>query len=233
MNKFLKILISSIYPNRCICCGEIIDEDAFICDKCDTRIERNDIKNYCFDCGFEKDECACKYNVYRFTSSVSAFKNEAYAQKAYYAYKFYKKQNYCQFFVDELSNVINTCYNDADFDFICYVPSYNRRGYNHSGYIAKAISKNLNIPFYNDLLYCVKKCKKQHKSSIKERINNVDGKYAANYRIDQKRVLLIDDIKTTGSTLDECARVLLFAGAQSVHCATVLGSSSKNQLKNK
>ena len=45
MNKFLKILVSSIYPNRCICCGEIIDEDAFICDKCDSHIERNDIKN--------------------------------------------------------------------------------------------------------------------------------------------------------------------------------------------
>ena len=79
------------------------------------------------------------------------------------------------------------------------------------------------------VLSCVKKVKKQHKSSIKERLLNTEGKYKCNYRIDNKNVLLIDDIKTTGATLDECAKELLFAGANSVYCITVLGSSTSKK----
>ena len=70
----------------------------------------------------------------------------------------------------------------------------------------------------------IKKTKKQHRSSIKERLSNVDGKYCATRRISTANVLLIDDIKTTGATLDECAKQLLFAGADSVYCVSVLGS---------
>ena len=141
MNKFLKYIISAIYPKKCICCGEIINEESFLCSKCNANIERTNFKNYCLNCGLEKDECSCKYNVYRFNACISAFKNEKYAQEAYYAYKFLKKQFYCDFFADEVCQAIKKCYNEVDFDLICYVPSYNNREYNHSGYIAKAISK--------------------------------------------------------------------------------------------
>lgn len=229
IKKFYNLIVETIYPKKCMCCGEIIDEDASLCEVCENNIERVNLDNICLDCGFEKEFCVCKYNVFRFNSSISVFKNDGAAQKVYYSYKFAKRQHYCNFFADELVAAIYKCYNGLNFDIVCYVPSYKKRGFNHSGYIAAAVSKKLNVPFGDDLLSCVKKCKKQHRSTIIERINNVDGKYAANYSVKDKKILLIDDIKTTGATLDECARELLFAGAESVYCATVLGSHT---LKN-
>lgn len=213
-----------------MCCGEIIEENASLCKLCENGIERINLDDICLDCGFEKANCSCKYNIFRFGGLISAFKNKGVAQKAYYSYKFAKRQHYSNFFADELAAAISKCYKDINFDIICFVPSYKKHGYNHSGYIANAIAQKLNIPFCGDLLTCIKKCKKQHKSTIRQRINNVDGKYATNYMIKGKTVLLIDDIKTTGATLDECAKELMFAGADNVYCATVLGPAISKKL---
>lgn len=229
--KFLKELISAVYPNKCICCGEIIDSQKRICDNCDKIIERTDLKNLCTDCGLEKDDCVCKYNIYRFNGLITVFKNNGLARKCYYRYKFSKKETYSAFFAQEMYNAVINCYADVKFNLICSVPTYNKYKYDHSGYLAKRIAKDLNLPFVNDLLCCNKKVKRQHKSTFKERLANVEGKYSYNYRIDNANVLLIDDIKTTGATVDECARVLLYAGAKNVYCVTALGTVNKIKIE--
>lgn len=228
---FLKTLISAIYPNKCICCGEILDEGVNICNSCNDTIERANLDKICTDCGFEKENCVCKHNVYRFSACVCAFKNIGIARKAYYAYKFGKKQRYADFFAEEVCSAIKYCYSDINFDIVCSVLRHRRFEYDHSGYIAALVAKKLKLPFDGNLLHCLKKGKKQHKSTIEERLRNVEGKYGAFYRVDSKNILLIDDIKTMGATLDECARVLLFAGAENVYCATVLGSARKDKTK--
>ncbi|MBQ8741035.1 MAG: ComF family protein [Clostridia bacterium] len=230
VKRILKEIISSIYPNKCVCCGEILDESSYICNNCNNSVERVNLDDVCLACGHENDECACKYNIFRFNSLVCAFKNTGLAKSAYYSYKFGKKQHYAEFFANEICNTINKCYSNINFNIICAVPSFQKFGYDHSGYIAKSVSKKLGLPFTDKLLSCVKKRKKQHKSTINERLHNVDGKYCANYRADNMNVLLIDDIKTTGATLDECAKVLLFAGADNVYCATALCASADKNI---
>ena len=230
MDKIKKIfcdLISAVYPNKCICCSDIIDEGKQLCENCAAVIERNNLFDMCTNCGFEKSECVCKYNVYRFSGLVCALKNVGHAKDIYYAYKFGKRQHYSNFFAKEMCKAVDICYSDIKFDLICAVPSNKRYGYNHSTYLAQIISKKFNIPYNDNLICCVKKTKKQHKSTIQERLNNPNGKYACDFKIDGSTVLLVDDIKTTGSTLDECAKMLLFAGAQNVYCVTALGSSLK------
>lgn len=223
--KLLNLFLSAIYPRKCICCSELIDEGEYLCSKCNDLIERNNIVDICLACGFEKDNCVCKYNVYRFNSLVCVFKNVGLARMGYYAYKFSKKQHYADFFATEMCNAIKKCYDGIDFDFVCSVPSATRYGYDHSGYIAKKVSAALNIPYMDNILSCAKRTKKQHKSTIKERLTNTDGKYKYNFSVKNACVLLIDDIKTTGATLDECSKELLYAGANGVYCATVLGAS--------
>ena len=227
MNKFKKIvniIVATIYPNKCLGCGKILDDDNYLCKECNAKIERNDLEKICLNCGLEDHDCVCKYNVYRFNSLITVFKNQGVAQKICYNYKFKKRQHYVRFFAKEICNAVCNCYDNIEFDFVCAVPSFDRFGFDHSGYIARAVAKKLNLPFYNNMLQCVKKTKKQHKSSYKERLSNVDDKYCTTQSISTVNVLLIDDIKTTGATLDECAKQLLFAGADSVYCVSVLGS---------
>lgn len=231
VKKFLMVLLSAIYPNKCVCCGKIINDDFFICDDCNELIERNNIDNICLNCGFQEQDCVCRYNIYRFNSLVCVFRNEGRARDAYYAYKFSKKQHYAKFFAYEMCEAIQKVYSDIEFDIICAVPSSNDFKYNHSGYIAQLVSKNLNVPYGKHLLSCIKYGKQQHKSTIKERLHNVEGKYKANHRVDNLNILLVDDIKTTGATLDECAKELLFAGAKNVCCVTALGSSNSQKQK--
>lgn len=227
--KIYKYFITAIYPNKCIGCGDIIKENRTLCDYCEKKIERNSLENLCLNCGFEKNDCVCKFNIYRFNKLISVFKNKGIAQKAYYKYKFHKYQHYSNFFAKEMVNAVKLLYKDIDFDFICAVPSgknyLKNTRYNHCEYIANIMSAELGLPFLKDVLYCRKHSKLQHKSKISERLLNVDGKYDYNFRIDGKTVLLIDDIRTTGATLDECAKMLLYAGADGVFCVTALCTS--------
>ncbi len=225
---FIYELTSAIYPHKCIGCGDVLNVNSYLCDRCNTKFERIDLNNICLNCGQEKNECVCRYSIYRFNSLTSAFKNSGIARKAYYSYKFYKNQHYSKFFAKELSLAVLNCYENIRFDFICSVPSFNKFAYDHSGYLAKETSKLLDIPFEKNIISCVKKGKKQHKSTIEQRLKNVCNKYRVNKKIDNKKILLIDDIKTTGATLDECARELLFAGADSVYCATLLVATNSN-----
>ncbi len=77
MNKFKNIcnvLLSSVYPNRCIGCGDIIEEGIFLCNKCDKDIERINLQDICLNCGLESNSCTCKYNIFRFNSLLSILK---------------------------------------------------------------------------------------------------------------------------------------------------------------
>ncbi len=224
LKNYFNTLIAAIYPNKCICCGEIIETKPYICDSCNERIERMNIDKLCLDCGLEVSDCVCKHSVFRFDSLICVFKNEGLAQKAYYSYKFQKKQHYAEFFAKQISDAVKKSYSNVALDVVCAVPSFKKFGFDHSGYIAKCVAQQLDLPFFSSLILCVKRGKKQHRSTFKERLGNVVGKYAVMHRIDGLKVLLIDDIKTTGATLDECTRELLFAGAQGVYCATVMGN---------
>lgn len=230
MNKiknFLNQIIFSIYPNKCVCCGEIIEEKISICNSCNFLIERINLDDFCFECGFEKADCKCKFSIFRFNAIISVFKNIGLARKAYYSYKFLKKQHFYSFFSEELYRAVKKHFVDISFDCVCSVPSYKNNTYDHSGYIASGLAQKLNLPFLCDAIKCVKKTKKQHKSTIEERIKNVNNKYVTSMDLHGQNVLLVDDIKTTGATLDECTKSLLYAGAESVYCITVLASGEK------
>ena len=169
--------------------------------------------------------------VYHFNGCVAPFYNEGIAQKAMYEFKFRKKEYIASFFAEQMALFVKQCFPEIEFDLVTFVPMHFlkriSRGYNQSFLLAEKISKILNIPLVYSLLGAKFKWKTQHSMAFKERFKNVKDKYYCKEKIEGKTVLLVDDIKTTGATLDECAKQLMVCGANKVYCITGLMTYKK------
>jgi ComF family protein len=115
----------------------------------------------------------------------------------------------------------------SHFDLVVPVPSYwwrrVRRGTNEAAVLSQVVAERLRLPEASDLLVCRRNLRRQHELNTTERRRNVRGAFRKSwgYDIDDARILLIDDVLTTGATANEIARVLRAAGAATVSVAVV------------
>lgn len=114
-----------------------------------------------------------------------------------------------------------------ELDCIVPVPLFpkkkKKRGFNQASEIAKEIARKKNIAFFEDALVKVKDTPPQTSLTASERRVNLKGAFAVDHdrEIKGKTVLLVDDVFTTGSTLQECSSVLMKAGALEVRALTI------------
>lgn len=234
MNLF-NIIVSAFFPNRCASCGDIIDEQEFLCEYCLVKLEFNDFSKICIRCGLPKKQCECNKRVFHYNACVAPFENKGIAKEIMYRYKFLKIYKNCDYLSKQMALCVKNIYRDIRFDGIVFVPTttkkFLKRGFNQSNDLAKGISKILNLPIFDQLLFCNEKHTTQHKLSLKQRFENVKGMYGFNYKINGKIILLVDDIRTTGATLDECAKQLLLSGADKVYCVAALITNNRKDKK--
>jgi ComF family protein len=106
------------------------------------------------------------------------------------------------------------------FSLVTCVPLHKsrlkERGYNQAALIGERIAKYMQIPFDEKLLKRIKKTKVQSGLVRSERVKNIKGAFELVGEIRGKRVLLVDDVWTTGSTMRECSRVIKINGANEV-----------------
>ena len=235
MNLFKRIIevaFAAIFPKKCIYCGEIIDDGEFLCDGCYESVTEVDSSKRCLSCGMEKKNCDCKRYVFHFCGCVAPFANDGIIRKIAYSFKFRRKFYYGEFFSRRMALCVKNELRDIKFDGVCCVPmtlkKRLKRGYNQGEILARRVSDILGIPYIENALVCRRNGRSQHELTKDERFRNVRGLYSYKDRNDGKTLLLVDDIKTTGATLDECARQLLFSGAYRVYCVTALISLNKN-----
>ncbi len=237
MKRIFNIVINALFPRKCISCGEIIDNKEHLCDYCYSKIKRVDLSKTCKRCGNIKKYCECKKRVFHFDSLTAPFYNSDVAQDAMYRFKFKRLASYSDFFAWEMVKAVKSAYYDKDIDGIVYVPMHTfkklRRGFNQSELLAKKLSSLLGIALYKDVLSVKYRSKKQHKMLLKDRFKNVKGMYSFNKTVTGKNILLVDDIKTTGATIDECSKQLLLAGADNIYCVTGLISDRSRKRKEK
>jgi ComF family protein len=112
-------------------------------------------------------------------------------------------------------------------DLVVPVPSYwwrrVRRGTNEAAVLSQVVADRLRLPEAGDLLVCRRNMLKQHELNTAERRKNVRGAFRISwgYHVAGAKILLVDDVLTTGATANEIARVLHEAGAASVSVAVV------------
>ena len=194
------LLLNIIYPQICAICGNI-NKNA-LCNKCKLKLEKQ------AELKIEKNED--KY----FNELIYFFKYEGLIRKLILDYKFNDKSYYYYTFVTFLLKNKKLFKKIQKYDTIVPVPiSKNRmktRGYNQSLLIAKGIAKKVNIKLEKDCLIKTKNIIEQSKLSKEQRITNIKNAYKLinKEKIKNKKVLLIDDIYTTGSTVNECAKTL-------------------------
>lgn len=213
MNKFISLLLDILFPTRCILCRSFISPGRpRICPACQDTMpatEKGSIRRGDF-----------------FSGCVSALLYEGRVKTAIRRYKFHGDAAYAHAFGELVAERIYEQYGE-EYDVITWVPlspdRRQERGYDQTELLAVDASRRLNRTLQSTLRK-KRGVKPQSLSGSPERRKaNIAGAYrVCNPEIIQgKRILLIDDIITSGSTLSECAKTLLLAGAEEVLCASL------------
>ena len=230
--NLLSILSDLFYPPRCPCCGKL-KSDGQPCETCEKGLTEQLLeKPLCKRCVNEKRLCQCgEYNPL-FMGAAAVFFNDGTAKQGIYGLKFRKRSFAASFFADKMSDKFLEVFPNVKPDVVCIVPTYKKdlikRDYDQVDLLGKAVAKWLDIKYEPKLLEKTRRTKRQHSLPKSERAANVKGAYKATSEINNKCVLLIDDIKTTGFTLNECSKQLRLAGAKEVYCLTALISPNKS-----
>ncbi|MDE6294320.1 MAG: ComF family protein [Clostridiales bacterium] len=217
-------IIRMLFPDdiKCIVCGKEIRPNRYgLCDDCKLAI--ND--NFCLRCGRHKigigDYCEeCGSISMHFDEARSAVSYDGNAKDLVRRLKYgnarYLANTLSQYLLDVL------LLSDWHADCLTYVPIHKSRqkirGYNQAELLARELSERTDLPCVC-LLEKSHKTKNQAKLNRKERLENLKGSFAA-IEAPPEHVILIDDVMTTGSTADECSRVLKKAGAKVVYVLT-------------
>jgi ComF family protein len=235
MDGIVKGLIDLIFPPHCAFCGTPFakDDTAEICPGC-LRSIRFISPPICQKCGFpfvmgigEDHLCGqCLRGQWHFGSARALVLYEGPIREAIHHLKYRGKS----FLAKSLAGLFDRGYPFIDYDsydLLVPVPLHPRRlrerGFNQAVILGRAIGRREEIPCRGFLLKKIRWSPPQVSLSPEDRGKNVKGSFAVvdPASIRGKRVLLIDDVMTTGSTVNECARELLKAGAGGVDVFTL------------
>ncbi|MDF1500334.1 MAG: ComF family protein [Anaerolineales bacterium] len=210
-----------IFPPRCAGCGQ---PGAVWCSDCDRRLVRAGVAG-CVRCGFPRVvswRClACELGRIRVRSFA---RYQPPLKQAILRLKYHPDQALADRMAAWLSTLIDSQSDPADL--IVPVPlgdvRRKERGYNQVELIASALARDLNIPVEAQSLARVRETRSQVGLDPEERFGNIQQAFRADTRfVENRNILLLDDLLTSGATLLGCARALFNAGASSVLCLTV------------
>lgn len=228
MNNFLSALMRLsfvLFTRRCEICGEVTEFNQELCDDCKSLEQIASPR--CEFCGYSKEDCICKKHKNEYKQIVAPYYYKDSVARAVNNFKNHDMPFLSKRLALEMTDVINDCYGEICFDVVTYVPLRKfkklKRGYNQSELLAKGISQSLGVKCL-PLIKKVRYTGVQHFKTARERKAAVFGAYDIDKKyksaLEGKTVLLIDDIKTTGSTLNECAKMLNIYGAKAVYACT-------------
>lgn len=214
MRPLSLVLLDLLYPPKCAFCESVLkDSRHMVCPRCEEtlpwlseadRLQKGEHFSRCLSTSWYEDQ-------FRF---------------AMLQYKFYGQRHLAEVFAAPLAKYIAQSFSGR-FDLITWIPiskeRFRTRGYNQSQLLAKEIAKLLGQTAVPLLSHPRPKPPQSGIATAAERKSNVSGCFAVSSAGDfrGKRILLIDDVITTGATLEEAAKILRLAGSKEVMCATV------------
>ena len=230
----LKAILDFLYPKRCPICERIvIPKGELICRVCYEELPYVR-EPRCKKCGkplgiMEKEYCYdCEKRVFHYEMGYGLWLYDRKMKNSMSAFKYRGKSEYADFFGEQLLLHYKDWIQSTGIQVVVPIPIHSKklriRGYNQAGLLAKIVGTGTLLPVEEVLERCIN-TRPQKVLDNRERIYNLQNAFRItpnhNFSIKGKIVLLIDDIYTTGSTIEACSNVLLKAGARSIYFVTV------------
>lgn len=235
--KKLAEIVDFLFPINVTCnaCGRENFNKKPFCDDCEKNLPRLS-GAVCNHCGrktfYETERCdSCSGRETYFDVARSAYDYDAPVNELIRSLKYDGKRYISKIFAKDLNNVYLK--NFLNCDFVLYVPMTEERekdrGYNQARLLAEEFSRVSGVRVENDIIYKRRETQRQATLSFEGRRQNLSGSFGVRNRkkLDKKRVLLIDDVMTTGATAESVCRLLKKYGASFVAVLTVASVQKK------
>lgn len=218
--KFRELINKYLFPPKCVFCRRVMEADG-VCDRCKATLPYRHTKE-------------SKEPIMFVDGAYSCFHYEGDARNALIRYKFGGLSKYSVDFSEYLTECINENL-AGEFDLISWVPLSRKRlrsrGYDQARLLAEEVCEKLALSPVRTLRKIRDAAPQSRQSDVSKRMANILGAYeVASNDVVGKRIILIDDVLTTGSTVSECARILKTAGAEKVFVVTV--AKTRQRKKN-
>lgn len=232
IKKLGESFVQLLYPRRCPVCDRIASPwgekicldclkrlkllEAPWCMQCGKKLEGSG--EYCRDCGPGKHSYVRGRALYEYGSAAMSI----------YRFKYGGRQEYADFFGEQIAEYLGDFLRAVRPEGLVPIPLHAdrraKRGYNQAELLAREIGARSGLPVYSDWLVRVKNTTPQKQLSPKERQNNLKKAFHISRNdVKLKTVIIVDDIYTTGATIDEAAKVLMQAGVERVYFVVLAG----------
>lgn len=230
-----------IFPSRCIICDAVLPygndlNNEYLCDNCKLKLEFVH-EPTCKKCGAMIDDENCAYctrcenstNQY-FEFGFGLLRYNEFVKESLHKVKYYNRKEYLNFYGKCIAKYFVKKFKEINPDYLVPVPIHKsrliKRNFNQASVLAHAISEELNnygitIPVNEQLVFRVKNTKALNKLDNADRTNELSEAFKANDLSNIDSVILVDDIYTTGSTINEISKVIKNAGISHVYFSVI------------
>jgi len=227
--KLIELAVESFFPRRCVGCGKV---GSFICPQCLGKLPRL-LPPLCPNCGRSQASgivCpSCRKRQTEIDGIRSPFRFDDVIRKAIHQLKYRNLKAISPCLAELLAEYLGS--NPLPGEALVCVPLHPRRlrerGYNQSSLLARELGNRMDLPVIEDCLIRVKQAQPQVRAfDVEERRRNVaDAFVCRDEKVSGKQIILIDDVCTSGATLESCAAALKNKGATSVWGLTLARES--------
>ncbi|MGN1206041.1 MAG: ComF family protein [Eubacterium sp.] len=224
MKEYLAALI---FPHKCAACGRTMpaDRSEMLCEMCDRALHPI-TEPRCKRCSKPLDDLTqelcedCGRREYVVSSGKALYRYDERMQQVIRQFKYEGCFTIGNYFAERMAQEFGDWILRGRMDMILPVPVHKKRlrfrGFNQAAVMAITLGECLNIPVLPDVLVRTEDTKPQKTLDMHKRIANLQKGFAVTRSLEGKRILLVDDIYTTGATLEACGNVLKRAGAEEI-----------------
>jgi len=223
-------LIDALFPRRCAVCDEAIAANEIICPNCSGKIRPID-GDTCYKCGKTLNDTAsiycydCSRKIHSFDRGFSVFEYSD-IRDSLYRFKYQGRAEYAGFYAHAAYMKLGPVIKELNADALIPVPIHksrlNKRGYNQAFEFARELSKLTKIPVYSNLVVRKKATVPLKELDEEGRRNNLKKAFIIRPNgVKLDTIVIIDDIYTTGTTIDTISSLLKGFGVKKIYCLTV------------